>query len=151
MLNDSRKRLNAQLHYYESDRTLEIQVMAKTSDQKYAESLALYEKLVATRPDVERKGATMPYTSANGHMTSLLTKEGWLALRLPADVREAFLKKYKTKLAEQYGAVMKEFVQVPDALLRKTKELAKYFDVSYSYVGSLKPKPTTRKKIPKKH
>jgi hypothetical protein len=125
-------------------------VTAKISNQKYEDSLALYEKLVATRPDVERKGATMPYTSANGHMTSLLTKEGWVALRLPADVRDAFLQKYKTKLAEQYGAVMKEYVQVPDTLLKKTKELAKYFDVSYTYVSSLKPKPTTRKKIPRK-
>jgi hypothetical protein len=34
--------------------------MAKGNDQKYAESLVLYEKLVATNPKVERKGATMP-------------------------------------------------------------------------------------------
>jgi hypothetical protein len=100
--------------------------MAESNDQKYAESLALYEKLVATNPKVERKGATMPYTSANGHMSSLLTKEGWLALRLPSEARDAFLKKYKTKLAEQYGVMMKECVQeVPDALLKKTKELSK--------------------------
>lgn len=124
--------------------------MATSNDKKYATSLALYEKLVATNPQVERKGATMPYTSANGHMSSLLTKQGWLALRLPTDAREAFLKKYKTKLAEQYGAVMREYVQVPDALLKKTTELSKYFDLSYAYVSSLKPKPTTRKKATKK-
>jgi hypothetical protein len=35
---------------------------------------------------------------------------------------------------------------VPDALLAKTKELKPFFDVSFAYVGSLKPKPTTRKK-----
>lgn len=29
-----------------------------------------YEKLVATNPSVERKGATHPYTSLNGHMFS---------------------------------------------------------------------------------
>jgi hypothetical protein len=34
---------------------------------------------------------------------------------------------------------------VPDALLAKTLELKKYFDISIEYVGSLKPKPTTRK------
>jgi hypothetical protein len=27
-----------------------------------ADKLELYEKLVATRPEVERRGATMPYT-----------------------------------------------------------------------------------------
>lgn len=111
----------------------------------YAEKLALYEKLVATNPDVQRKGDTMPYTSLSGHMFSLLTKEGTLVLRLPADERNAFLKKYKSRLAEQYGHVMPEYVEVPDALLSKTKELKKYFDLSYAYVGSLKPKPATKK------
>jgi hypothetical protein len=50
--------------------------MARASPEGYPANLALYEKLVATNPGVERKGATMPYTSVNGHMFSLLTKEG---------------------------------------------------------------------------
>ncbi len=111
-----------------------------------SDKLALYEKLVATNPNVERKGATVPYTSLNGHMFSYLTKEGRLALRLPAGEREAFLKKYKTTLCEAYGIVQREYVMVPDSLLASTRELKKYFDCSYEYVGSLKPKPTTRKK-----
>jgi hypothetical protein len=117
-----------------------------------AAALELYEQLVATNPRVERKGATMPYTSLNGHMFSVLTKEGRLALRLPAEERTAFLKRYNTTLCEQYGTVMPEYVVVPDALLAKTRELKRYFDVSYGYVGSLKPKPTTKKKqaAPKK-
>jgi TfoX/Sxy family transcriptional regulator of competence genes len=124
--------------------------MAKAEAEKYAENLALYEKLVATNPQVARKGATMPYTSLNGYMFSLLTKEGWLALRLPSDVREAFLKKYKTKLCVQYGTVMKEYVEVPDTLLKRTTELRKFFDLSYAYVTSLKPKATSRKTAAKK-
>ena len=99
--------------------------MAKADAETYAASLALYEKLVAINPEVERKGATMPYTSLNGHMFSLLTKEGWLALRLPSETRAAFLEKYQTKLCVQYGTVMKEYVQVPDALLKETQELRK--------------------------
>ncbi len=112
--------------------------------------LDAYEKLVATNPHVERKGATMPYTSLNGHMFSFLTRAGTLALRLPREVREAFLKKYKTKLCEQHGSVLEEYVDVPDALLEKTQELRRYFDLSYAYVATLKPKPTTRKKTGKK-
>lgn len=92
-----------------------------------AEKLALYEKLVATHPDVERKGAAMPYTSVNGHMFSFPTERGTLALRLPDEQRDAFLKKYKTKLCERHGTVMKEYVEVPDSLLAKTRELKKYF------------------------
>ena len=37
-----------------------------------AEKIALYEKLVAALPGVERKGADNPYTSLNGNMFSLL-------------------------------------------------------------------------------
>jgi len=110
------------------------------------EKLELYEKLVATNPSVERKGAAVPYTSLNGHMFSYLSKEGKLALRLPAGEREVFLKKYKARLCEAYGTVQPEYVEVPDSLLSSTAELKKFFDCSYKYVGSLKPKPTKKKK-----
>jgi hypothetical protein len=110
------------------------------------EKLELYEKLVATNPNVERKGDTVPYTSLNGHMFSYLSKAGKLALRLPSGEREAFLQKYKAKLCEAYGRVQPEYVEVPDSLLSSTRELKKFFDSSYKYVGSLKPKPTTRRK-----
>jgi hypothetical protein len=111
-----------------------------------ADKLGLYEKLVATLPGVERKGATVPYTSVNGHMFSYLSKMGTLALRLPDETRDAFLKKYKTTLCKQYGVIQKEYVEVPDALLKKTSELKDYFAQSFAHVSSLKPKPTTRKK-----
>jgi hypothetical protein len=110
-----------------------------------ADKLELYEKLVATNSKVERKGAANPYTSLNGHMFTLLGQSGTLALRLPKDKRDEFLKKYKAKLFEAYGAVMKEYVAVPDALLKNTKELQKYFESGYEYVKALKPKPTKKK------
>ena len=118
----------------------------KTAAEVSADKLQLFEKLVATNPRVELKGATMPYTSMNGHMFCFLTKAGTLALRLPADEREAFLRKYKTQLCVQHGRVMQEYVDVPDALFKQTRELQAYFNSSVAYVGSLKPKPTTRKK-----
>ncbi len=110
-----------------------------------AGKLDLYNKLVATNPEIERKGATHPYTSYNGHMFTLLNPPGNLAIRLSEEEREKFIKKYKTRLFEAYGAVMQEFVAVPDRLLPKTKELAKYLELSYEYVKTLKPKPTKKK------
>jgi hypothetical protein len=110
-----------------------------------ADNLALYEKLIATNPNIERKGATHPYTSLNGNMFSYLHPSGRLALRLPVEEREQFLKKYKATLFEAYGVVQKEYVTVPDALLKNTKELRKYFDLSYRYVQTLKPKPSPKK------
>jgi hypothetical protein len=119
--------------------------MSEKTAKHYAARLELYEKLVATNPKVKRQGATVPYTSLNGHMFSYLGKTGELALRLPAGEREAFLKKYKTTLCNLYGIVQKEYVMVPDVLLWKTQELKRFFDLSYAYVSSLKPKPAKKK------
>jgi TfoX/Sxy family transcriptional regulator of competence genes len=106
--------------------------------------VALYEKLIATNPKLERKGAANPYTSLNGNMFTLLHQSRRLAIRLPEDKRREFLKKYKTKLFEAYGAVMAEYVAVPDSMLKNPKELQKYLEASYEYVKTLKPKPTKK-------
>jgi len=106
---------------------------------------ARYDKLIATIPEIERKGDANPYTSLNGNMFTLL-HQSRLAIRLPEDEREKFVKKYKTSLFEAYGTVMKEYVAVPDDLLPKTKELKKYLELSYSYAKTLRPKPTKKSK-----
>ena len=77
-------------------------------------------------------------------MFSYLGKSGLMALRLPEGERIAFLKKYKTTLYHAYGIIQKEYVTVPESLLKNTKELKKYLDISYEYVKSLKPKPTRK-------
>ncbi|MBC8172953.1 MAG: hypothetical protein H7X71_03510 [Chitinophagales bacterium] len=109
------------------------------------EKLVLYEKLIQTNPDIERRGAALPYTSLNGHMFTFLSESGLAAIRLPKNEREEFLIKYKTTLFEAHGTVLKEYVTVPDNLLKNTKELKKYLDISYAYVKTLKPKPTKKK------
>jgi len=107
--------------------------------------VALYDKLIATRPEIERKGDANPYTSLHGNMFTLL-HEGRLAIRLSAEEREKFLRAYKTKLFEAYGTVMKEYVAVPEFMLENTKELSKYLDLSYAYAKTLKPKPARKHK-----
>lgn len=119
--------------------------MTGESQEKYAANLELYELLVATTPEVPRKGKTMPYTSVNGHMFSFLDKEGKMGLRLPKDELEAFLHKYETEKSVQYGAVMKEYAVVPQDLLEDTDRLQAYFQASYDYVSSLKPKTGKKK------
>jgi hypothetical protein len=113
-------------------------------------AMAYYDKLVGTNPAVERKGDTVPYTSLNGHMFSALHKDNTVALRLPEKERTAFLEKYRTSLAAQYGVVQPEYVVVPDALLANTKELEPYFAVSYEYVAGMKPKATGKKRAASK-
>jgi len=109
------------------------------------DKLSLYEKLIAKAPAATLKGKTMPYTSVNGHMYSYFTKDDYLALRLPEAERAEFIRKYDSKLVEQYGVIQKEYVVVPDRLLAKTDELAPYFKASHKYVSDLKPKATKKK------
>jgi len=109
------------------------------------EAKTWYAKLVATNEEVELKGAKVPYTSLNGNMFSYLGENG-VGLRLQTNDREAFLKKYNTTLYKTYGIIQKEYVTVPSPLLKKTSELKAYFDASYEYAKTLKPKPTKKKK-----
>jgi hypothetical protein len=115
--------------------------MAKKNDTIPSDKIELYKKVILTVPKVELKGAAMPYTSHNGHMFSFLDKEGKLALRLPEDERENFMNKFKTSLCKAHGTVLKEYVEVPEKILKDTKTLQVYFKKSFKYVDSLKPKP----------
>jgi TfoX/Sxy family transcriptional regulator of competence genes len=119
--------------------------VSKTSDFPPQDKIDLYDQLIATNPEIQRKGVTSPYTSYNGNMFTYLSKSGSLGIRLPEDERQAFLDKYNTTLLEAYGAVMKEYVTVPDELLQNTEELKQYLEISYAYVKTLEPKPTKKK------
>lgn len=119
--------------------------MGKPSDFPPQDKIELYDQLIATFPEIQRRGLTSPYTSFNGNMFTYLSKSGTLGIRLPKDERQAFLEKYNTTLLESYGAVMKEYVAVPDELLQNTGELKQYLEISYAYVKTLKPKPTKKK------
>ena len=108
--------------------------------------LALYEALIATHPEIERKGKSSPYTSVNGNMFTILSADGTLGMRLAGEDRNAFTATYGTGLYQAHGAVMTEYVAIPAALLARTAELAPYLARSYDYAKSLKPKPTTRRR-----
>jgi hypothetical protein len=109
------------------------------------ERLELFDQLIAPFPEIERKGANNAYAAINGNMFLLMQPSGILAMRLPNASRREFLKKYKTKLYEAYGAIMNEYVTVPDGLLTRTKELQKYLAESYAYAKTLKTKPSRKK------
>ena len=70
-----------------------------------SDRMAAFDRLIATQPDLVRKGATIPYTSLNGHMTSYLTDSGSLVLRLSPEDRARFLAEHQTGLHVAYGVV----------------------------------------------
>jgi hypothetical protein len=108
------------------------------------EIIEQYRKVIQSIGTLEMKGATMPYTSHNGHMFSFLDKDGNMALRLLEREREEFIKKFRSSLCEAHGTVLKEYVSVPVKLFKDTTTLKKYFRDSYNYVAALKPKPSKK-------
>jgi hypothetical protein len=100
----------------------------------------MYDDLVARCPRFERKGKTMPYTSANGHMFSLLNKAGELGIRFSKEVQQRYLEKYETTIFKSYNAVMQGYILITEEMLKDPDNVVKLLDESYDYVMSLKPK-----------
>lgn len=107
---------------------------------KWNERLTIYDALVDQCPRFERKGKTMPYTSANGYMFSLLNKDAELGIRFEKEDQKDFIEKHNTTVFKSYGAVMKGYVLVPNQMMEDSQLLIKYLNKSYDYVMSLIPK-----------
>lgn len=106
----------------------------------WEEKLALYDEVVAKCPRFERKGKTMPYTSANGHMFSLLNKDGELGFRYSKEVQDKYIQEWGTTTFKSYGATMRGYVLIPEEMLEDLDKLSEYLNESYDYVMSLPPK-----------
>lgn len=115
--------------------------MATTADEVPGDKLEQYRRLIDSHPDIELKGGTkLPYTSVNGHMFSSLTKDGRVGIRLSAEDRETFMEAYDAVQFKNYGANIREHVEVPSDLLEQSETMAPWLAKSYEYTLTLKPK-----------
>lgn len=99
-----------------------------------------YDAAVDLCSDFDRKGKSMPYTSANGYMFSQLNKDGEIGVRLSPDAYRAFREAHGDRAFRSYGSVMREYVLVPDDMVEKPRRLAGLLNDGYAYVTSLPPK-----------
>lgn len=106
----------------------------------YEQALELYDKLVEQCPRFERKGKTMPYTSANGHMFSLLNKDAELGIRFSKEVQENYIEKLNTSIIKSHGAIMRGYILITEEMLKDEKLVIKLLNESYDYVMRLKKK-----------
>ncbi len=106
----------------------------------WEEQLAFYDELVAMNPNFERKGKTVPYTSANGHMFSILNKDGELGIRLSKESGERFMEEHQTTRFKSHGAFMRGYVLIPKHLYEDMDLLSKVLQEAYEYVLNLEPK-----------
>jgi len=106
----------------------------------WEEKLKIYDNLVAKCSRFERKGKTMPYTSANGHMFSLFNKAGEIGIRFSKEIQEKYIEEFDSSIYKSYNSIMHGYVLIPEKMLEDLDNLAKYLDESYNYVMSLDPK-----------
>src|SRR5436305_13765177 len=100
------------------------------------DKLRLYKRLVDSVAGAETKsnfGAA--YTAVNGNMYSMISKYGVVGIRLPEKDRAAFIAKYKTTVfrADLAWPPNKEYVAVPDDVLRNTVTLRPSLKASFEY------------------
>ena len=104
------------------------------------EQLKIYDELIAKCPRFERKGKTMPYTSANGYMFSLFNKAGEIGIRFSKEIQKKYIEEFDSSIYKSYNSIMHGYVLIPEKMLEDLDNLAKYLDESYDYVMSLDPK-----------
>ncbi len=106
----------------------------------YEDNLKIYDELVAKCPRFERKGKTMPYTSANGYMFSLLNKAGEIGIRFSKKIQEKYIEEFDSTIFKSYNSIMRGYVLIPEKMLEDLENIAEYLNESYDYVMSLEPK-----------
>ena len=106
----------------------------------WEEQLKIYDELVARCPRFERKGKTVPYTSANGYMFSLFNKAGEIGIRFSKEVQKKYLEEHNTTIYKSHNSVMRGYILITSEMLDDLSNVAKLLDESYDYVMSLEPK-----------
>jgi len=106
----------------------------------WKEKLKVYDELVSRCPRFERKGKTVPYTSANGHMFSILNKAGELGIRFSKVEQKKYIEAWGTTIFKSYNSIMHGYVLIPEEMLKDLDNIAKYLNESYDYVMSLPAK-----------
>jgi TfoX/Sxy family transcriptional regulator of competence genes len=110
--------------------------------------VALFEQVVAGLPPVEiRKMFGYPAAFANGQMFASLFQDHFI-LRLPEGERAAFIHAHGAHVFEPMpGRPMREYVEVPPALLKTGEEFDGWLAKGLAYAQSLPPKAAkTRRK-----
>lgn len=104
------------------------------------EKLKIYDELVSICPRFDRKGKTMPFTSANGYMFSLFNKAGEIGIRFSKEVQKKYMEEYNTTLYKSYNSIMHGYILITEKMLEDMQNVANLLNESYDYVMRLEPK-----------
>src|SRR5271169_6163011 len=105
--------------------------------QKSSQGLIdLFESVMPGPPAAQRKMFGYPAGFVNGNMFMGLFQESMI-LRLPTGPREEFVKRHDKNLFEPMpGRPMREYVAVPQSVIRDKRELARWVAKAFEYGAS---------------
>lgn len=106
----------------------------------YEENLNIYNEIISNCNRFKRKGKTMPYTSANGYMFSLLNKSGEIGIRFSSATQNEYISKYNTYIFKSYNSIMHGYILITENMLKELSLVTELLNEGYDYVMSLKPK-----------
>ena len=109
-----------------------------------ADTRAILESLAEAAPDLRVKGKKMAYLAINGNMFAFVDPDGALCLRFAEADRADLAAAFGTVPVEQYGAVMRGYVAIPEAVIADPARLSALFADCVAHARALKPKPTKR-------
>jgi len=109
-------------------------------------ALKIYEELINNHPEVKRKGKRLPYTSMNGNMFSVISKEGHIGLRFSEESVERYIDLYGFTKYVKNDKVMEDYVTISDEFL-DNELLVDLFNECVEYAKSLQAKPKTKNKL----
>ena len=104
------------------------------------EKIKLYDAIIEAHTESIRKGKNNPYTSMNGHMYSMVTKEGQVAIRISKEGRAQYMVEVNPTEVVTYNTIMKEYIEISDEMLKDQKVVLSLLDQSIAYIKTLKPK-----------
>lgn len=102
-------------------------------------TIEIYGRAVAASDRFERKGKTMPYTSANGHMFSLVNKAGELGIRLPKSRQAELLDQYGAGPFTSHGATMRDYSCLTAEMLTDDALVTALLEEGFAFVSAMPP------------
>ena len=109
------------------------------------ELVAMFDEAMPGPPAAKRKMFGFPAGFVNGNMFMGLFEDRMI-LRLPPALREELIQIHGGKpFAPMAGRVMKEYVVLPEALIRDREQLSSWVGKALVYGESLEPKKTKTK------
>jgi len=116
--------------------------------------VATFDEVMPGPPATKRKMFGFPAGFVNGNMVMGLFEDNMI-LRLPAELREELIQRHGAKpFAPMPGRVSKEYVALPESMIRDSQRLSSWVAKALVYGESLQPKTkstqSTKSKAKKK-